>query len=105
MFFVHLRQTEGDVDYETMSKNVVNQTLRELYMSTRKQNGELYTRSALTSIRVGLHRHIQLTSGYDIGLVGDPDFAEANKLFQAYKVELKRRSKGQVHVMFIALRT
>ena len=49
--------------------------------------------------------YIQLTSGYDICLVGDQDFAEANKLFQAHKVELKRRSKGQVHVMFIALRT
>ena len=79
MFFVHLRQSEGDVDFETMSKNVLNQTLHELYISIRKQNGELYTRSALTSIRAGLHRHIQLKSGYDIGLVGDPDFAEANK--------------------------
>ena len=59
----------------------------------KKNDGSPYSKSSMISLRFGLSRHFK-TKGTDI--IQDPEFAEANKVFLAKCVDLKRQGLAKV---------
>ncbi|XP_078364213.1 uncharacterized protein KIAA1958-like [Oculina patagonica] len=66
--------------------------LRKFYAEVRKKNGELYSKSSLVGIRCGLQRYF---STYKMDIIKDPEFSEANAVYQAEISEIKREGKAQ----------
>ena len=60
----------------------------------RKTDGSLYALKSFSSIRYGLQRHFLETCKEDI--VHDKSYDEANTMFKAMLVHLKKESKGTV---------
>ncbi len=60
----------------------------------RKADRNSYSKSTLNSIRFGLNRHFKSTR--DLDIINDPQFTEANKVFSAKCVELKRQGLAKV---------
>ena len=73
---------------EPQTKDGISNVLKLFYAEARKVDGTSYSKSTLKSLRFGLGRHFKATLGFDI--INDPAFAEANKVFGAKCVELKR---------------
>ena len=68
--------------------------LRKLYVEVRKTDGLLYALKSFSSIRYGLQRHFLETRKEDI--VHDKSYDEANTMFKAMLVHLKKEGKGTV---------
>ena len=67
---------------------------RMFYTEARKKSdGSPHSKSSMTSLRFGLSMHFK-TKGIDI--IQDPEFAEANKVFLAKCVDLKRQGLEKV---------
>ena len=79
---------------EPQTKDGISNVLKLFYAEARKVDGTSYSKSTLNSLRFGLGRHFKATLGFDI--INDPAFAEANKVFGAKCVELKRQGLAKV---------
>ena len=70
-------------------KGTLANVLKRFYAEARKKSDRSpYSKSSMTSLRFGLNRHFK-TKGTDI--IQDLVFAEANKVFLAKCVDLKRQ--------------
>ena len=72
----------------------LNQTLKLFYAGARSKARELYSKKSLISIRYGLQKHFEKVRKLDI--VSGIEFKEANKIFSAVLVKLKKEGKGVV---------
>ena len=68
--------------------------LKLFYAEARKADGTSYSKSKLNSLRFGLNRHFKATRGFDI--INDSEFTDANKVFGAKCVDLKRKGLAKV---------
>jgi len=68
--------------------------LRTFYVEVRKTDGSLYVLKSFSSIRYGLQRHFLETRKEDI--VHAKSYEEANTMFKAMLVRLKKEGKGTV---------
>ena len=73
----------------------LNELLKKFYVEARRKDKQPYTKSSLTAIRFGLCRHIK-NSRPDVDIINGPEFEEANRVFKAKTVELKRQGKAKV---------
>ena len=62
--------------------------------AARKTDGTSYSKSTLNSLRFGLNWHFKATCGFDI--INDLEFTDANKVFGAKCVDLKRQGLAKV---------
>ena len=62
--------------------------LKSFYAEVRKQTGELYSKSSLCALRFGLNR--QFKKHLDVDIVKGNEFKEANQVFIANCLKLKR---------------
>ena len=69
--------------------------LRKCYVEVRKTDGSLYALKSFSSIRYGLQRHLLETRKGDF--VHDKSYDEANTIFKAMLVHLKKKGKGTVY--------
>ena len=80
-------------DPHHVDKVTLANVLKQFYAEARKKSdGSPYSKSSMKSLRFGLSRHFK-TKGTDI--IQDPEFAEANKVFLAKCVDLKRQGLAQ----------
>ena len=70
------------------TKKEVAEFFINFYAEVRKQNGELYSRSSMVSIRFGLQRFFQSSAKYDI--INDPEFKLSNEMLKAVLTNIKR---------------
>ena len=68
--------------------------LKLFYAEARKADGTSYSKSTLSSLRFGLNRYFKATRGFDI--INDSEFTDANKVFGAKCVDLKRQGLAKV---------
>jgi hypothetical protein len=94
IFREYLREKGLDTFFEDFDKDVLNNVLRKFYVEARKRDGDFYKKSALSSIRFALNRHLQSTRNIDI--INDSEFRVSAEVFRAQAVELVRRGKGSV---------
>ena len=79
---------------EPQDKTSLAIILKTFYAKARKSDGSSYSKSSLNSLRFGLNRHFKATQGTDI--INDTVFCEANKVFLAKCVDLKRQGLAKV---------
>ncbi|XP_072176075.1 LOW QUALITY PROTEIN: zinc finger MYM-type protein 2-like [Diadema setosum] len=79
---------------ETITAQELNKFLRSFYAEVRRSNGEFYSKRSMITLRYGLQRHFKKVSAFDV--VNDPQFKEANEMFHAILVKLKKEGKGSV---------
>ena len=68
--------------------------LKLFYAEARKTDGTSYSKSILNSLGFGLNRHFRATRGFDI--INVSEFTDANKVFGAKCVDLKRQGFTKV---------
>ena len=81
--------------FATATPTELNGILKRFWVEARRQDGEKYTKTSLTSIRFGLGRHIKNCRS-EIDIMRSPDFEESNVVFKAQTVQLKREGKAKV---------
>ena len=91
----YLQQKGESIEFEKMPTQQLAEVLKKFYVEARRTNGELYKSTALIGIRSGINRHLQ-TKGTGVDILNHQAFIEANNIFQAQKVELKRKGKSVV---------
>ena len=79
---------------EPEEKQELARVLKLFYVEARKADCTSYSKSSLNSLRFGLNRHFKATRGIDT--INDPDFSDANKVFGAKCVDLKRQGLAKV---------
>ncbi|KAK3706233.1 hypothetical protein QZH41_010932 [Actinostola sp. cb2023] len=94
IFREYLREKGLETNFEDFDKEFLNNVLRKFYVEARKRDGDFYKKSALSSIRFALNRHLQSTRNLDI--INDPEFRISAEVFRAQAVELVRRGKGTI---------
>ena len=93
VFNEYLQEKNLDEPHHDDKVTLAN-VLKRFYAEARKKSdGSMYSKSSMTSLRFGLNRHLK-TKGTDI--IQDPEFAEANKVFLAKCVDLKRQGLAKV---------
>ena len=94
-FKSYLREKNLSESFESLSNDDLDKVLCKFYTEVRTENGELYKKSSLISIRHGINRHLSnLSEGKDI--IHGSDLSESKKVFAADSKELKRQGKGGV---------
>ncbi|XP_063952768.1 uncharacterized protein LOC135153558 [Lytechinus pictus] len=84
---------KGFTIQETITSTELSNFLRSFYAEVRRSNGELYSKRLMITLRYGLQRHF---SKFGFNIVNDPEFREANDMFHAVLVKLKKEGKGSV---------
>ena len=64
-----------------MSKQELNERLKSIYTSARKQDVSYYKASSMRSIRAAIAGFFAL---YRTAIIGDPAFTEANQVLDAF---------------------
>ena len=85
VFHQYLKGKKAD---EPQTKDTLANMLKQFYAEARKADG------TLSSLRFGLNRHFRATRGFDI--INDSEFTDANKVFGAKYVDLKRQGLVKV---------
>ena len=66
-FKSYLREKNYDEDFEDLPNEQIDAILKKFYSEVRTENGELYKKSSLTSLRHGINRYLSnQPSGKDI---------------------------------------
>ena len=93
VFNEYLQEKNLDEPHHDDKVTLANVLKRFHPEARKKSDGSRYSKSSMTSLRFGLNRHFK-TKGTDI--IQDPVFAEANKVFLAKCVDLKRQGLAKV---------
>ena len=64
-----------------------------VYVEARKKEGSSYSMGSLKTLRFGLNRYFKSTRGIEI--INDVEFNEANKIFTAQCVQLKKDGQAK----------
>ena len=78
-----------------MDVSQLNDNLRRFYAETRTQNGEIYSRSSLLSLRSAIERHLNnppFNRGFSISR--GPDFKSSNKVLNA-KIKIQKKNNQE----------
>ena len=92
---LYLQEKGQSTDFVSLPVASLNELLKKFYVEARRKDKQPYTKSSLTAIRFGLCRHIK-NSRPDVDIINGPEFEEANRVFKAKTVELKRQGKAKV---------
>ena len=68
---------------------------KSFYVEARKKDESFYSMGSLKTLRFGLNRHFKAVGGVDI--MNEEEFSEANKVFAANCVQLKKDGHTKVH--------
>jgi hypothetical protein len=75
-----------------MSEADLCSQLKSFYAAVRSQNGDLYSKKSIISIRYGIQKHFLKIKNIDV--VNNDAFKPDNLVFQAMLVKLKQEGKG-----------
>ena len=86
---LYLHEKGQPTDFLFLPMSPLNDLLKIFYIKAPRKNQEPYTRSSLRAICFGLRYHIKL-SQLDVDIIKGQEFEEANRVFKAKTVQLKR---------------
>ena len=93
-FLSYLKEKNIVIDVEKITKVELDNILITFYVELRKQDGELYTKTAFRAIRHGLQRKFKSLRQLDI--IDDPAFTKSDTVFKAQCVQLKKKGLAKV---------
>ena len=79
-----------------MKPEELNKIMEKFYVEVRKQDGELYSKSTLLSIRFGIQRKIN-EMRKDVNIIESVEFKTSNEIFRAQCVYLKKEELAKVN--------
>ena len=79
---------------EPQTKETLANVLKLFNAEARETDGISYSKSTLNSLRFGLNWHFKATRDFEI--INDSEFTDANKVFGAKCVDLKRQRLAKV---------
>jgi len=91
VFHQYLKEKKAD---KPQTKDALANVLKLVHEEARKADGTSYPKNTLNSFRFGLNRHFKATCGFDI--INDSEFTDANKVFGAKCMDLKRQGLAKV---------
>ena len=85
------------------SKRVVSYSVRILIFrnfcaSARTQESDLYSKKSMLSIRYGFQNHFEKKIKHKFNIINDPEFKEANKMFSAMLVQVKKLEREMYNI-------
>ena len=82
-----------------MSQAELNNCLKQFYTSARQKDGSYYKKTTMKAIRAAIERFLKKKCKKGFSIVGDPTFAEANAVLDAFVKDLRKSGKiaGTVH--------
>ncbi|CAC5400379.1 KCTD1_15 [Mytilus coruscus] len=80
--------------FEEYELSELDAALRSFYAGARKSDGSLFKKSAIQNVKYGLKRYLNEKRNIDINK--DNEFTKSNLIFQAVKVDLKRKGYAKV---------
>ena len=79
-----------------MKPEELNKIMEKFYVEVRKQDGELYSKSTLLSIRFGIQRKIN-EMRKDVNIIEFVEFKTSNEILRAQCVYLKKEGLAKVN--------
>ena len=92
VFKEYLREKNKPTNFEDMTKKELAQILGQFYVEARTKDGHPYTKSSMKAIRAGICRYTKQHMNIDI--ISEEEFSEANRIFFALAVHLKKTGKA-----------
>ena len=81
-------------EFETYTKQKLDEMLRLFYASIRKKDGEMMKKSSVNLLKYGLAKYLKETAQIDINI--DPVFASSKGVFSAVLTDMKKKGFGAV---------
>ena len=91
----YLLEKGQPTDFLSLSVCSLRDLLKKFYVEARKKDKQQYSKSSLTAIRFGLCRFIK-NSRPEIDIINRKEFEEANRVFKAKVVDLKRQGLAKI---------
>ena len=76
-----------------MSQAELNNCLKQFHTSARQKNGSYYKKTIMKGIRAAIERFLKKKCKKGLSIVGDPTFAEANAVLDAFVKDLRKSGK------------
>ena len=96
IFECYLLEKKICLDYKAVTAKTLNDVLKRFYAEVRKQNGTLYSKTTMTSIRFGIQRKFKEIRK-DINIIDSEEFRTSNEIFRAQCVYLKKEGCAKVN--------
>lgn len=81
-FSEYLADKRKDPNFETLTDTILAEVLKIFFAEVRKQNGKLYSKSAMINLRSGLNRYLQAPpNNHIINLMHNDVFQNSNQVF------------------------
>ena len=93
MFESYLKEKKIEIDIENVW---LNDILTKFYVEVRKQDGSLYSKATLNSIRFGIQRKLSEIRK-DVNILDSSHFKGSNEIFRAQCVHLKKEGLAKVN--------
>ena len=93
LFADYVKEKKTD---RTWGKERVGTNFETIYVEARKKEGSSYSIGSLKTFRFGLNRYFKSTRGIEI--INDVEFNEANKVFTAQCVQLKKDGQAKYNI-------
>ena len=93
VFREYLEAKGESIEFENFEKDKLKKLLTKFYAEARKKDGSDYRKSSLQNLKHGLKRYLREKCDLDIS---GSEFNDANKVFAAKVVDLKRHGKGDM---------
>ena len=94
LFRDFLIQKNEPEEFETYTKQKLDEMLRLFYASIRKKDGEMMKKSSVNLLKYGLAKHLKETAQIDINI--DPVCASSKGVFSAVLTDMKKKGFGAV---------
>ena len=88
-FLRYCKEKNIVMDISKIDPSVLNDVLAQFYAETRKEDGSLYKKTSMHSLRYGLQRKIKYIRK-DVNIIEDSQFKRSNEVFTAQLVHLKK---------------
>ena len=96
IFESYLLEKEITMDFKTVESGELNELLKRFYVEVRKQDGTMYSRATMNSIRFGIQRKFHEIRN-DVNIIDSVEFKTSNEIFRAQCVHLKKEGLGKVN--------
>lgn len=90
-FLVHKNES---IVFQSMTKQQLNNSLKEFYASVRKRDSSMFKNGTLLTYRQSLYRYFKKHCNFD--LLKDEAFGESNELFRCVLKENKKKGNGSI---------
>ena len=96
VFKKYCLEKKFNLDLVSILKFELDELLKSFYVEARKEDGTMYKKTSLGSLRFGIQRYLKKVRE-DINIIDDPEFKYSNEVYKAQCVQLKKAGLAKVN--------